>query len=223
MHTVSDDVILTLAAVVSPLLKSVTLSTFLTSPPYSLGTLWKPFATLSEKSIGDLKPAPTMRARPFPVSSAESTCMFLRLSAKFDDEPVSERGKSELEAEFFRLGPQVSGDKRRPRSRDGDLDLCAEAENASVMKEDLCEGDPGVPGLVAAPVFSFPNAVDCVAGGVRPSLKMESAPVAVREVVGRPVRLDSPVFDDSSEPCALSLPFFDAALASGCMLSNFSV
>lgn len=149
--------------------------------------------------------------------------MFLRLSAKFEEEPVSERVGPELEAELFRLGPQESGDKSRLRSRDGDLDLCAEAENASAMNEDLCEGDPGAPGLVTVPAFSSPTAGDCVAGGVLSPLNIESAPVAVRDVVGRPVRLGSPVLEASSDPCALSLPFFDAALASGWMLSNFNV
>lgn len=145
------DVMLALAAVVSPLLKSVTLSTFRTSPPYSFGTLWKPLATLSEKSIGDLKPAPTMRARPLPVSTAESTCMFFKLSAKVDDDPVSDRAGPVLESEFFRFGPQASGDRSRLRSRDGDGECCAEAEKASAMNVDLCEGDPGAPELVAAP------------------------------------------------------------------------
>lgn len=212
--------VLALAAVVSPLLKSVTLSTFRTSPPYSFGTLWKPFATLSEKSIGDLKPAPTIRARPFPVSTAESTCIFFKLSAKFEDEPVSVRVGPMLEEELFRLGPPASGDKSRPQSRDGDRERCAEAENASVMKADLCEGDPGA----SARMLDFSSIPgDCTTGGVLSPLIIEDAPVAVRDVVDRPGRLKSSALDVLSEPCALSLPFFEAALASGWMLSNFNV
>ena len=142
--------------------------------------------------------------------------MFLRLSVKFEDEPVSDRDGPVLEAEFFRLGPHASGDSSRPRSRDGDRECCAEAENASAMKVDLCEGDPGAPGLIAAPrMLPFSSKPeDWTVGGVLCSL-IESAPVAVRDPVGRPGRLDSPVFDVLSEPCARSLPFFEAALASG--------
>ena len=190
---------LTFAAVESPLFRSVTLSTFLTSPPYSLGTLWKPFATLSEKSIGDLKPAPTIRASPLPVSSAESICIFFRLSANFDDEPVSERDAPTLEAEFFRPGRQPSGDKSPLPLGDDDREPCAEAENASAMKADLCEGDPGAPGLVTA-ALAFSGAGDCIIGGVLSPLSIDSAPVAVREAVGRPARLDSPVVEVSSDP-----------------------
>jgi hypothetical protein len=142
--------------------------------------------------------------------------MFLRLSVKFEDEPVSDRDSPVLEAEFFRLGPHASGDSSRPRSRDGDRECCAEAENASAMKVDLCEGDPGAPWLIAAPrMLPFSSKPgDWTVGGVLCPL-IESAPVAVRDPVGRPGRLDSPAFDVLSEPCARSLPFFEAALASG--------
>lgn len=64
-----------------------------------------------------------------------------------------------------------------------------------------------------------------MAVGVLSPLDTEScvAPVAVLEVVGRSGRVDSPVVKVSSESSAFSFPFFDAALASGWMLSNFSV
>lgn len=86
------------------------------------------------------------------------------------------------------------------------------------MEVDLCEGDPGAPGLVATAGtldLPFPSPGDCIVDGVLSPLNIESAPVAVRELVGRPERLDSPAFKVSPEPCALPLPFFDAALASG--------
>ena len=126
--------------------------------------------------------------------------MFLRLSAKFDDEPVSERDAAGiLEVELFRLGPQPSGDKSLLPFGEDDREPCAEAENASAMKADMCEGDPGAPGLVTAALESS-GAGDCIVGGVLSPLSIESAPVAVREAVGRPARLDSPVVDASSDP-----------------------
>lgn len=84
------------------------------------------------------------------------------------------------------------------------------------MNVDLCDGEPGAPGLVAAAsaALSLPGAGDCIVGVLSP-LSIESVPVAVREAVGRPARLDSPAVDASSELFAFSLPFFDAARASG--------
>ena len=111
---------------------------------------------------------------------------------KFDDEPVSERVGPELEAEFLRLGPQESGDKSRPRSREGDLECCAEAEKASAINSALCEGDPGAPGLATTPL-PLPDTGDNAAGWVLSLLNIGSAPVTVLEVADRPVRLDSPV------------------------------
>lgn len=77
------------------------------------------------------------------------------------------------------------------------------------MNCDLCEGDPGPSGLAMSGIPDFS------VGGVLWPLIIESAPVAVREVAGRPGRLDSPVFEASPELFAFSLPFFEAALASG--------
>jgi hypothetical protein len=124
--------------------------------------------------------------------------MFLRLSAKFDDEPVSERDAPILEVEFF-LGRQPSGDRSLLPFGEDDREPCAEAENASVMNSDLCEGEPGAPGLATAALL-FSGAGVCIVGGVLAPLSIESAPVAVREVAGRPARLDSPVVDVSSDP-----------------------
>jgi hypothetical protein len=159
--------------------------------------------------MGDLNPAPRIRARPCPVSTADSTfSAILGLLPVFDCVSV-------LVAELARR-----------RSLDREREPSVDSAKACDMKLDLCEGVPGVPGLVIAGLLACMRAISAAAsaavGVVAPLLPERSvAPVIDLSVVGRPLLLP-PAFEDVSVPAAFALPFFDL-LASGWMLSSLRV
>jgi hypothetical protein len=171
--------------------------------------LWRPLATFKEKSMGDLKPAPIIRARPFPVSIADST-----LSAIPGFVPVLDC-VSLLVTELARR-----------RSLERDREPSVDSAKACDMNVDLCEGVPGVPGLVTpelSPCIRAISAAASAAVGVVAPLLLERSVVPVTDlpVVGRPSLLP-PAFEDVSVLEALALLFFDL-LASGWMLSSLRV
>lgn len=94
---------LTLPAAFRPLWKSVTFSWGRTvSSPYSFGALWKPRASPREKSIGDLRPAPTMREIPFDAPMAESRVILLGSNSFFRPLGDEERDPGCLSLDFDR-------------------------------------------------------------------------------------------------------------------------
>ncbi len=135
----------TFPAALSPDCKSVILSACRTvSSPYSFGALWKPRAILKVKSMGDLRPAPTIRLTPFPAPNAAST----------DCCPRTASEAWALEGE-----PERLADSCRTRSSlKGRLVECCEFE-VVILRVEACSSDE---------LRSFIASVDEVFGDMGP-------------------------------------------------------
>ena len=137
-------------------------------------------------------------AKPFPVSTAESTF------SAMDGLGAVLEGAVDVAADLERL-------------LDRDLEPCVDSASAWDMNVDLCEGVPGEPGLVTAGLSACIRAMSAAASaavGVEAPLLPErsEAPVPLRVVTGRPLLLPSPI-EDVPVPILFSFPFLD--LASG--------